>query len=301
MVDGAHIFPVNVRNQPLDHFWVALNVFWPEEKVLAWKEAVHKAETEFQNVLPLSPEAHRRWDHHYFSLRPIKHERDPEHILYVQICWSNPIDKATGQRADNVHDRDYIDIRGEQGVGGLCDWREVGDCNGKPHIRAIRSGDIYRITTSDPAKYPLPSAELLEIQYALHRVLGSMKAAGWIKHIFRGNPPDVDPVPRGWQFLKDSALAYLLEEAEDQEVLTTEAADKWRGALLLAEYAEREKEANFSESLGWDTLALPPLSDLLPAAVPGPSGRREAGSEGEEGGDGTAKEVTAERDNGPMG
>jgi hypothetical protein len=170
--------------------------------------------------------------------------------LYVQVCGSNLINKVI--------------------------WREVEECDGAPYISAIRSGNIYRITTSDPVKYPLPSYELLGVQHALHRVLGSLKAAGWIKEIFHGNPPDVDPVPsdspaldpvpRDPLNLEQSLLTYLLKEAE--ELLTTEEADKWRGAILLAEYANLERDVERLENLGWDVPEIPPFSEWLPAEDP---------------------------------
>lgn len=61
-VDGAHIFAVGIRKQSLDSFWGALQSFWELEKVEDWQKAVERPEMELRNILPLSPEAHWRWN-----------------------------------------------------------------------------------------------------------------------------------------------------------------------------------------------------------------------------------------------
>jgi hypothetical protein len=44
--------------------------------------------------------------------------------------------------------------------------------------RVIESGDIYTFTTDDPAKLPLPSWELLEMQWVLQRLTAMSGGAG---------------------------------------------------------------------------------------------------------------------------
>jgi hypothetical protein len=43
----------------------------------------------------------------------------------------------------------------------------------------IHSGDTFTFTTKDPKKLPLPSLELLEMQWVLQRLVGMSGAAGW--------------------------------------------------------------------------------------------------------------------------
>ncbi|OIW23246.1 hypothetical protein CONLIGDRAFT_141810 [Coniochaeta ligniaria NRRL 30616] len=259
LVDGAHTLAVGIQKQNLDEFWKALNQFWPPEMVSAWIESLRQEKMALRNVIPLSPEAHRRWDRHYFALRPVRCEDDPERVMYVQICFANTIDTMTGQRNDTA-DRNYIDIQGKRDVGGLCDWRSIHQCNEAlgPQVRAIQTGDIFRLTTTDPDKRPLPSYRLLEIQYALHKVLGSLKAAAAEKVLFRRDPPDVDPVPRGSHLIKETLLSYLLDHAEDSLAVSQEQADKWRGAIVLAQDAERARQTTFLQSIGWDVPTLDP-------------------------------------------
>jgi hypothetical protein len=45
--------------------------------------------------------------------------------------------------------------------------------------RRICSGDIFTLTTNDPEKRPLPSMELLEMQWILQRLMGMCGSAEW--------------------------------------------------------------------------------------------------------------------------
>jgi hypothetical protein len=233
-------------------------MFWSDEITEAWQAAVEAPKMELRNIIPLSPEAHKRWDRHYFALRQIKHKLN-DNVLYVQLCYSNPIDFKTGERGD-VYDREFIDIQGQDEVGGLCDWRDIRDNNGAPYVRAIRSGDVFRLTTPDPGKYPLPDYNILALQWALHRVLGSLKAAGALRAIFGDDPPDDAPaVPSGGSVLLDrSLLAYLADIAEDKGIMTPDTAAKWRGVILKAMYEELLSKADFLRDVGQGQ-HLPPI------------------------------------------
>ena len=43
----------------------------------------------------------------------------------------------------------------------------------------IRSGETFTFTTEDPENLPLPSLQLLEMQWVLQRLVGMSGAAGW--------------------------------------------------------------------------------------------------------------------------
>src|SRR3954447_20458523 len=45
--------------------------------------------------------------------------------------------------------------------------------------RFIRSGETFDFTTKDPENLPLPSMELLEMQWVLQRLVAMSGAAGW--------------------------------------------------------------------------------------------------------------------------
>jgi hypothetical protein len=46
-------------------------------------------------------------------------------------------------------------------------------------ISHVRSGETFTFTTKDPENLPLPSMELLEMQWVLQRLVGMSGAAGW--------------------------------------------------------------------------------------------------------------------------
>ena len=46
-------------------------------------------------------------------------------------------------------------------------------------MRPIRSGETFTFTTKDSKNLPLPSLELLEMQWVLQRLVGMTGAAGW--------------------------------------------------------------------------------------------------------------------------
>jgi hypothetical protein len=53
------------------------------------------------------------------------------------------------------------------------------DDGSTPRFRPIRSGETFTFTTKDPQNLPLPSLELLEMQWVLQRLVGMCGAAGW--------------------------------------------------------------------------------------------------------------------------
>ncbi len=59
---------------------------------------------------------------------------------------------------------------------------------------------MYELVTRDKDDFPLPSLRFLDAQFALHKIMAGIKAAGELAEIFGGgDPPDDydedDPVP----------------------------------------------------------------------------------------------------------
>jgi hypothetical protein len=65
-------------------------------------------------------------------------------------------------------------------------------------LRRIYSGETFTFTTKDPKNLPLPSMELLEMQWLLQRLVAMSGAAGW--PIFDDTVGDDD----GWLFPDDT-------------------------------------------------------------------------------------------------
>lgn len=58
----------------------------------------------------------------------------------------------------------------------------------------VEHGNIFELITPDPVDQPLLSFEIIQAAYVLHRIVGAFKEAGFLRQVFRGDPPDVDTV-----------------------------------------------------------------------------------------------------------
>jgi hypothetical protein len=77
-------------------------------------------------------------------------------------------------------------------------------------LEMIRSGDVLTFHTEDPNMYPLPSMDLLELQWAMQRVLALSGAA-------EARDEDIDP---DWNMELDPCMVgqeVVVEEEEEEE------------------------------------------------------------------------------------
>ncbi|KAK0712030.1 hypothetical protein B0H67DRAFT_305179 [Lasiosphaeris hirsuta] len=156
-----------------------------------WDNRCSPDEIEKVNILPLEAGAHYRWDHFNFTIRPIDHvsDTDPRH-LWIQMVWL----KNTHERGGLVSgSRDHFDgTIGNYRRGVHVMGEEDGTYQGRAtqHFPIVNYGDVFLLRTPDPKKYPLPDRGYLEIQFAVHKMLSGIAAAGALEDIFRGPPPD---------------------------------------------------------------------------------------------------------------
>jgi len=218
VTEGAHIIDVVAQQQiqPVS-VWRMLKIFWPLEKLAALDMK------EERNILPLSPTAHSLWDIHEFGLRPIKHSTDPDHILFLQVVIFKQLHVEIG----------FSSNRPRGGFSThLLDPRE-------DPPKHIQHGDVYKLVTTDPEKRPLPRFEYLQVRYAVQTIIAAQKAAGALKTLFGGPPPEstvgleLDDVcvPGEWE--ED------LDEAVRLGILNYASKMKWRLAILEYEYRKR--------------------------------------------------------------
>jgi hypothetical protein len=178
MIDVAHIYPHHSLKQreegttgPRHDFWSYLRTFWSEEKVTAWEARLfpqgicEKGVEEVYNLISLSPSVHRAWGRGLFALKPIS-ESDDKKTLIVQFFWQ---EKQIGALPGMSLTTTPISTQGLKQTAGI--W--LFDKNEKK----IQSGDCFALQTDDPIQKPLPSFELLELQWALHRIQGMAGAA----------------------------------------------------------------------------------------------------------------------------
>jgi hypothetical protein len=75
----------------------------------------------------------------------------------------------------------------------------------------MEHGDIVELYTEDPKARPLQSWNFWSL-YTPSRIISALKGAGFLQLVFRGNPPDIDPVPSAakdstfWEAMIQTAL-----------------------------------------------------------------------------------------------
>jgi hypothetical protein len=191
------------------------------------------------NILPLSPSAHRMWDDHHFALRPIKDKQSPDTIIYLQFDFELALNPQTGKRMKSpLWNR--APLAHSYGVEGS-------ECE----LHALRHGDVLKFETSDPINCPLPSFSLLQLQYALHRLVASFNAGGGLHNLFRGPPPSGHAVSQ-YEACASEDEEELLRLAVLVDIITEEEADLWRAGFLRytqekAELEERDRKAFLDE------------------------------------------------------
>jgi hypothetical protein len=117
------------------------------------------------NLVTLAPSLHALWTKAHFALRPVDKSPDNK-SLTVQFVRLPKYDRSSS-----------IDIL--QKPVSLSDYKDV---NGWPLYNAevnrfISSGDLIVLETDDPKLRPLPSMELLDMQWVLHRLTAMSAAA----------------------------------------------------------------------------------------------------------------------------
>lgn len=177
MIEVAHIYPHHSMKQkeedksaPRHAFWDVLGVFWSKEKIATWEAKLfpqgisEKGKEEVYNLISLAPTVHAIWGRGLFALKPVSKSADNK-TLKVRFFWQEKqghfpkIDLTTTP----------ISTKCLEQTAGV--W--LFDKNGKK----IQSGDDFELQTDDPEQKPLPSFELLELQWFLHRIQGMAGAA----------------------------------------------------------------------------------------------------------------------------
>ncbi|BCS27096.1 uncharacterized protein APUU_60144A [Aspergillus puulaauensis] len=140
----AHIYPLSLRfkdgSEAHRILWMNLELYFSAERIKRWEKAVfddQRNET-LANLLCLGPVAYELWIQFFWMPRwnyvPLELEGPPEEPDNTDIsaCGIPLYNIQTGQR--------------------------------------IQSGDMITFTTTDPEKFPLPSTDLLDMQWVLHRL-----------------------------------------------------------------------------------------------------------------------------------
>ncbi|KAK8043310.1 hypothetical protein PG993_005740 [Apiospora rasikravindrae] len=211
-----------------------------------------------RNVIPLHSSLAALWDRSCLLLRPLAAENAAEEkedrTLKLQLLLlDQDNDPALSESVYRYQEADPEDH-------GL----EIAE-DDMPHN--LQTGDIYKLETSDPEKYPLPSRALLKLSCLVNRVLHACRARGALASLFRGPPPpDVDEEAvqtrqRQQQDRPNTTFwEVLVQDAVDAGVLSTEDGWRWVVALEALDREDdverilrnRDRQDNMLVLLGYD-------------------------------------------------
>lgn len=182
----AHIYPhclINPARPPNEYansipdIWKLLQVFWKPEQVQLWQQEIFrdpnnptKASDACFNVICLQPNIHKAWSMGLFALRPLEYNHDKSKLeveWYWQPKQSHGPDDLVELKKIPPSSRDLDEVDG---------FNVILKSSPNNFIK-IKSGHKFTLETPDPQRLPLPSKELLELQWHLNRIV-SMSAAG---------------------------------------------------------------------------------------------------------------------------
>ncbi|KAB8261870.1 hypothetical protein BDV32DRAFT_157862 [Aspergillus pseudonomiae] len=165
-LEVAHIYPYSIGQKGENE----LQDFW---RVRSWSEHVLGPDgTETcSNMMCMVNVAHKLWEKARFALKPLSLSED-QRVLTVQFFWLPTNLYFRGIPAietPSPFPRDFSSstVNGEHSAKLYNIATDTKLC----------SGDIITFETDNPVSHPLPSVELLEMQWVLHRVLALSGAA----------------------------------------------------------------------------------------------------------------------------
>jgi len=225
-LEAAHIIDVRVTKKlkadgDAIEIWDMLRNFWSVERL----KSLMVAGNEKCNILPLRIEVYKLWDGHRFALRPLEHPTDSTHRLYLQVVWLKDI----------TTDGNLVHSPWDHQKGTITDFRR--GSNNSHVFPAIQHGDVYELVTANEATHPLPSMHFLRLRYAVQKLLAGMLAGGALKDIFRGPPPSAK-VPVRDEVHMPGDWDMLIRSAQEEGVLSVEAAKRWRRYVLEDAYQD---------------------------------------------------------------
>jgi HNH endonuclease len=156
-------------------FWKSLSIFWGEDQIYKWKHTLFPNGVGIDrcfNLISLSNAAHSMWNRGAFALKPLNLSRDRKRLT-VQFFWQVVGEYEMNSEVDLLTEPSSSEGLNRSGKKFLQRLWDDGS------FSQICSGDKFTFTTKDPKKLPLPSLELLKMQWILQRLVGMCGAAEW--------------------------------------------------------------------------------------------------------------------------
>ena len=159
-------------------FWDLLYLFWGPDRVDKWRRKIfpnaENPETGVEepfNLICLSSDARDMWNKGKFALQPLELSSDNTELT-VKFFWQVPNQYQPTSRIDLL--TEPTSSKGLNRSDGR--WLSYEDGDSLHHIH---SGQVFKFKTTDAKKLPLPSIELLEMQWYLQRLVAMSGSAGW--------------------------------------------------------------------------------------------------------------------------
>lgn len=164
-VEVAQIFPSFLISEesaaPDSSFWIMLSALWGRGKVSKWHEAMTKMSC--ANFISMDCDVHDWFANNVFALRPLEYNHSKTE-LEVEWYWQPFHARLDPPGYVNLTDQPFSSSQ------------EAGSCDTKGHWceislgkRFVKSGHKFVLRTSDLDGHPLPSRDLLELQWYLNR------------------------------------------------------------------------------------------------------------------------------------
>lgn len=188
-----------IKSNEQDLFWTTLRSFWSIERITRWQAAIFtERRTEVcENLMTMCPNAHAYWGKAYFALKPILLSDDHKK-LQVKFYWlrkyeppaAPPAAPAPAPPARPAPPRGLVVVNDVPNLpNNLRGVNNVKLLDVKSD-KVIRSGKMIEFTTDDPVKNPLPSKDILDMQWALHRLTAISGGAGVVNYKYNPDDPD---------------------------------------------------------------------------------------------------------------
>lgn len=144
--------------------WEYLRMFYSKAEVDSWRDTLlQSGKTEvLENLISMSHSVHTAWDSCQFALFPISPSSVGVNEIQVRFYY---LKVREGSHKNIIRLSQIPDLPSDcrTGLGGIRFFNCV-------TLQVIEPGDIITLRTPDPIKYPLPSVELLRMQWHLNRI-----------------------------------------------------------------------------------------------------------------------------------
>lgn len=195
--------------------------FWPPERIEIWHRQIFRDRSDptkqfdsIRNMMCMSPTAHELWNRGSFVLKPIEinaNETEMKVEFFWQAASASTMDDvlpvttvpSTSRGLDGVY---YPDSRKRS---FLVIYTEDGPVK-------VATGHRIVIRTPDPGKLPVPSMELLDMQFALSRIV-NLSGAGKVADLDDETQSEGD---EGMALAKNKDVedwAFSCEQSSDDE------------------------------------------------------------------------------------